>query len=230
MTAPTADQNELLRAARLLMATGGVREVRALNVDRYGTVSGYSDLAERVAEMAMELDRLGAPAVYITLNECNPALQARASHRLQHRAKITTSDNDIVRRRWLLVDFDPKRPAGISSTDAEHRRAISSACGAWDDLRGSLGDPVVCDSGNGAHLLYPLDLPSTVEATELVRQRLASIARWSAPDDVEVDLSVFNASRITKLYGTVARKGDHTPQRPHRLSRILEIPSGREIS
>ena len=31
-------------------------------------------------------------------------------------------------------------------------------------------------------------------------------------------------ARITKLYGTMTRKGDHTPERPHRRSRILEIP------
>jgi hypothetical protein len=41
---------------------------------------------------------------------------------------------------------------------------------------------------------------------------------------VKVDQTVFNASRIVKLYGTVARKGDHTPDRPHRLSRILVAP------
>ena len=33
---------------------------------------------------------------------------------------------------------------------------------------------------------------------------------------------MFNAARIVKAYGTVARKGDDIPERPHRLSRILE--------
>ena len=38
---------------------------------------------------------------------------------------------------------------------------ISAACGAWDDLWGAgFPDPVVGDSGNGTHLLYPVDLPN----------------------------------------------------------------------
>jgi hypothetical protein len=43
-------------------------------------------------------------------------------------------------------------------------------------------------------------------------------------DRVHLGASVYNASRIVKLWGTVARKGDHIPERPHRLSRILELP------
>ncbi len=34
-----------------------------------------------------------------------------------------------------------------------------------------------------------------------------------------------NAARIWKAYGTVARKGDSILGRPHRISRILEVPS-----
>jgi hypothetical protein len=38
---------------------------------------------------------------------------------------------------------------------------ISAACGAWDDLWGAgFPDPVLGDSGNGTHLLYPVDLPN----------------------------------------------------------------------
>ena len=32
----------------------------------------------------------------------------------------------------------------------------------------------------------------------------------------------FNPARIWKLYGTLAAKGDPTPERPHRLSRLVE--------
>jgi hypothetical protein len=41
---------------------------------------------------------------------------------------------------------------------------------------------------------------------------------------VIVDESTSNASRICKLYGTLTRKGDATPDRPHRYSSILEQP------
>ena len=42
---------------------------------------------------------------------------------------------------------------------------------------------------------------------------------------VALDVSVFNAARIWKVYGTMACKGDNLPERPHRLSRLLDVPS-----
>src|SRR5262249_10794470 len=131
---------------------------------------------------------------------------------------------DVVRRRWLLLDFDPIRPAGISSTDAEHGRAMTIACGAWDDLRGYLGDPVIGDSANGAHLLYPLELPNDRQTAELVKRVVKGVAARCGTDDTAVDLTVFNAARIVKLYGTKVCKGDDLLERPHRRSRLLEVP------
>lgn len=40
---------------------------------------------------------------------------------------------------------------------------------------------------------------------------------------------MFNLARIVKLYGTMARKGDNTADRPHRKSRVLEIPSALQV-
>ena len=45
---------------------------------------------------------------------------------------------------------------------------------------------------------------------------------------VKVDTTTFNPARIVKLYGTPARKGDSTEDRPHRLARLLEVPNERE--
>jgi hypothetical protein len=59
---------------------------------------------------------------------------------------------------------------------------------------------------------------------------LAALGRYCAPDDVSVDASVFNPARITKLYGTMTCKGDSTPDRPHRRSRILEIPARLQVT
>jgi hypothetical protein len=223
--APVSPREEILRTCRLLMASGEVHEVRVLNAGRAGTVSGYFDDHEALADAALGYDGR-APGVYITLNPVIPALLARAANRLQERARVTTSDDDILHRRWLLMDFDPVRPAGISSTNQQHGRAISVACAAWDDLRSAgFPDPVVADSGNGAHLLHRLDLPNDPRATEMVKGVLAGVAAHCGTGDINIDQAVFNAGRIVKLYGTVTRKGDNTPERPHRRSRLLEIPT-----
>lgn len=216
---------QIRRAAELIMGPGSVHELRIPKAGREKTISGYFNDPLKLAQCAADLDGTGKYAgVYITLNPCNPALLARCCNRVRPYAEVTTSDHDILKRCWLLIDCDPKRPAGISSTDREHGRAITTACGAWDDLRGAgFGDPVVADSGNGGHLLYRVDLPNDSRATDLIQRVLIGVAARCAPDDVDIDLTVYNPARICKLYGTMARKGDSTPDRPHRRSCILEI-------
>ena len=218
---------QIRQAAELIMEPGSVHELRIPKAGREKTISGYFDDPLKLAQCAADLDVTGRYAgVYITLNPCNPALLARCCNRVRPYAEVTTSDLDILKRCWLLIDCDPKRPAGISSTDKEHGRAITTACGAWDDLRGAgFGDPVVADSGNGGHLLYRLDLPNDQRATDLIQRVLIGIAARCAPDDVDIDLTVYNPARICKLYGTMSRKGDSTTDRPHRRSSLLEIPT-----
>jgi hypothetical protein len=53
---------------------------------------------------------------------------------------------------------------------------------------------------------------------------LAALAARFNNDAVKVDCSVFNAGRITKLYGSVACKGDNIPATPWRASRLLKVP------
>ncbi len=103
-----------------MSGTAAVTELRALNVGGQGTVSGYFDDHEKLAHAAAVYSGK-ASGIYFTLNPVNPDLLARAVNCCKKYAKNTTKDADIVRRRWLLVDLDPKRPAGISSTDAEHQ-------------------------------------------------------------------------------------------------------------
>jgi hypothetical protein len=84
--------------------------------------------------------------------------------------------------------------------------------------------PLVADSGNGAHLGYLVDLPNDDASTALLRCCLEALALRFNDDAVRVDVTTFNAARIWKLYGTLAAKGDATPDRPHRLARLLDAP------
>ena len=86
------------------------------------------------------------------------------------------------------------------------------------------GLPIIADSGNGAHLLYKVDLANDQEALSFVSGALAELSRRYSDEAVKVDVTSANAARIWKAYGTVARKGDTIPGRSHRISRILEVP------
>lgn len=216
--------NDILTAISLLHEPGSVFEVRIPEAGRSGTVSGYFDDPSKAAQAVAAWD--GKANVYITLNPANPALLARAANRLKERAKSTTQDHDILRRRWLLVDCDPVKPAGVSASDEEKEAAWLKAQEVQQYLTGEgWPEPVVADSGNGYHLLYQIDLPNDDKSRLLVQDCLEALALRFDDEKVAIDTSVFNAARITKLYGTLAVKGDSTPDRPHRRSKILEVPA-----
>jgi hypothetical protein len=220
----TADRAVIEATAATLFQPGTVAELRILDTPR-GTVSGYFDSPDPFVQAAAAWSGK-APAVYCTLNPCVPALFARAANRLKERAKTTTSDADIVQRVWFSLDLDPVRPAGISSTDAEHDAAHhrAEACTAWLTQRG-WPLPVAADSGNGAHRLYKINLPNDEASRELLKRCLEALVMYFTDDVVSLDEGVFNAARIWKVYGTMACKGDDLPERPHRLARLLDVPA-----
>jgi len=211
----------------VLSTLGQVVEVRALAEN--GTHSGYFTDFEALSRQVEALD--ADPSVhgcYVTLNEVNPALLARRANRIKlhlTRADATTGDADIVRRRWLPVDIDPVRPSGVSSTGTEHELALTKATeiAAWLSGLG-FPEPVRGDSGNGAHLLYRIDLPNDKQSTKLVKTVLSALDKRFSASGVSVDPANYNAGRIWKLYGTVTRKGDDTAERPHRRSQIISVP------
>jgi hypothetical protein len=92
-----ADRAEIQKALSLLHTPGSVVELRILDTGRTATVSGYFDDVAGLTEAAAHWSGK-APAVYITLNACKPALLARAANRLIERAQQTTADHDIVTR------------------------------------------------------------------------------------------------------------------------------------
>jgi P4 family phage/plasmid primase-like protien len=130
----------------------------------------------------------------------------------------------VLKRIWLPVDLDAIRPKGISATDAEHEAALGRATQIRGALRdGGWPDPVFGDSGNGAHLLCRIELPP--DDGGLVKRCLQALAFRFDHDAIAIDQAVFNPARIWKLYGTLARKGDHTTDYPHRLARLLSVPT-----
>jgi hypothetical protein len=215
------DAAEIKRAVSVLC--NGFTELRILSGKLVW--SGYYKDYELLAIDAIKQNP-HSDGIYIILNTIQPDLFARSANRLKN-AKNTTQDSDILTRRWLPIDFDPNRPAGISSTDAEHNAAIEAACACRDWLTGygvSDNSIILADSGNGAHVLVRLpDIPN-VSTDGMVKQILQALSDYLTTDKVSVDLKTFNAARIWKLYGTVARKGDSTDDRPHRQSRILSMP------
>ena len=224
------DQQAIIEAVKLLHP-GRVVELRILNLDgRSGMASGYFDQPALLAQAAVRCNRR-AEGLYITLNPVKTSLMGRASNHVLERAKDTTKDGDVLRRAWFPIDLDPARPSGISSSEDEHQAALEQARRVREWLGSEWGwhAPIFADSGNGAHLLYAIDLPNDAASTDLLKRCLGALASRFTTEAVTLDQSVYNAARIWKLYGTVARKGEHLPERPHRRAQIISAPDPVEL-
>ncbi|MCA1917192.1 hypothetical protein [Methanospirillum hungatei] len=218
-------KEQIRQALSLLFQEGSVVELRALG-ER--THYGYYTDHDKLARDAAILDSTpGMSGIYVTLNRVNPVLISRCANRIKKagQREPQTADGDIIRRSWLPIDIDPVRPAGISSSDEEHTAALAKAAEVKEYLT-SLGwpDPISADSGNGAHLLYQIDLPITPENGTLIKDCLLALDQKFSDEKTTIDTSVANPARIWKLYGTRSKKGDHTPERPHRIAQIISIP------
>lgn len=235
-TTPLFDAVEVQKAIAVIVAPGNVFEVRILDPRRSGrsyaprVIYGYFDDPGKVPEALNTLQLEGAKGIYVTMNPVNGALLAR-SHNKFTEAKDghATADKDILCRRWLLVDIDPKRPAGISASDEEKEHAHDQVRAIYSHLKAAgWPEPVAADSGNGYHLLYRVDLPMD---SETVKRCLMGLDERFSDEKTSVDTTVFNPARIVKLYGTKAEKGDDCPAlgRPHRFSRILLLPENIEV-
>ena len=143
-----ADASDIRQALEIILEPDTVAELRMLGTNQ-GTVSGYFDDLDPMAREAKQWSGK-APAIYLTLNPVNPALLSRAINRVQKYAKATTSDNDILYRRWFGIDLDPVRPSGIPSTDQEHQHALLRLDQVRDYLSAQgWSQPISADSGNG---------------------------------------------------------------------------------
>lgn len=227
----------ILDSLRVLCRVPGVHELRCLGFKpRFGRpqiVSGYYDDLEAMARDADAYDGAGCKGIYLTLNPVNPDLLARAENRAREGVgdDDLTKDRHVLRRIWLPVDADPVRVTGVSSTDAEHGAALERCRRVrewlWQEFQ--FPAPVFADSGNGGHLDYAIDLPNDDDARDLVHACLKALKAKFSDDLVKVDESNHNSARIWKVYGTLACKGDDTKVRPHRRSRILEVPERLQV-
>lgn len=145
-------------------------------------------------------------------------------------ARETTADKDVLRRRWLPIDIDPKRPAGIMASAVERQAAgsVGKRVRAYLEEQG-WPDGLVVMSGSGYHLDYLIDLPNDEASRDLLKRLLEKLAEQFSTDDVTIDTSLYNAARISKVPGTMVCKGDAIADRPHRRSCLTHRPQDLEV-
>lgn len=219
------NETEVRKAVAVLHPDGAHFEVRFVDGkwNMAGIFSGADALVSELKRVKVTRPNVN---VYMTLNRIDEACYDRKHHDhfIEYQAP-TVSDNDVIGYEWLLIDVDPLRPSGTSSTNEQLEKSKVTARNiyAWLRDRGWY-DPVIALSGNGTHLLYKIALKNEPERKKLVEKVLQTIGAFYSDSEMNIDLTTFNPSRVCKLYGTKARKGADTEKRPHRMSQIIYVP------
>ena len=204
-------------------------EIRLLGKSTYsGYFKDVNVLIERLRPMLdyKNTQYYGNLQAYFTLNEIKDELYSREQcDTFVKSPKSTTTDGDVCRRRFIMLDFDPCRVAGVSASDDEFEKSHLKAIEVYRYLMDQgFKEPIITKSGNGFHEYLPCDMPSDDAHTDLIKRFLKSLGKMFSDADVEIDEKVYNNARVDKLVGTWAKKGSDSKNRRWRMATFAKIP------
>ena len=206
---------------------GEVCEVRCIDANKTAPImSGYYKSIDNLIRDICKVSLDERYQIYFILNrikdECYDRKQCE--HMMQKPAN-TTNDKDIEGIKWIFIDFDANHSAGIGSTDAQVELAKKKAHEVCKFLRDNgFSKPVVGMSGNGFHAYVRCNLANNDESENLIRKFTSALGMLFSDDDIKIDPATKNASRLGKIFGTMARKGRNSTERPWRYSKLIQIP------
>ena len=213
----------------IFVKDNGFTEVRILGRFQY---SGYFNNVDSLINSIKQYAEMDDEQIYFVLNKIDEACFGRQqSGKFVKSPKITTNDNDIVKRCYVFVDFDPVRKSGTNASNEEFEEAHKRAQDVFRFLRDKgFSEPIISKSGNGLHLTYKVDLSNDEKTTETIKRFYEYLASVYSDDKVDIDTKVFNLARLCKLYGTMAKKGANLQDRPWRMSEIIYVPKEIKIT
>jgi len=173
--------------------------------------SSTNELKQAFEEKAIKLNEEG----YNIYTVMNPIKTTFTGH--------SVGDDDIDHRDLLLIDIDRANTSKEPANEAELVAAeiLGKEISTYLNENG-WGAPIKMLSGNGYHLYYILnELTNDDIHTDLVKSLLKELAIKFNNDVVKVDKVVYNASRITKVPGTMAYKGAASKERPYRMAKVM---------
>lgn len=226
------DAEQIRDGLAVLVEDGDLHELRIPDFEfkKKNVLAGwFSDRDQMACWLAHYSTK--CPGVFLTVNPVQgEVIKPQFRNVMFKNVKRATNDSQISRRTQFLIDIDPVRvdenqtkleDQKVCATDSEKAKARSVMLGVLKFLTES-GWPgaYIIDSGNGSMLRYLVNLPNDLDTKRLSRDALAALAAKFPPDGASIDTTVFNASRICKMPGTMNCKGENTAERPWRMSRI----------
>lgn len=175
--------------------------------------AGTADLKAAFERQALALNAQGYN-IYMVMNPIRADFVGSGS----------AKDTDIQHRQLLLIDIDRIGDTSLPANQAELDAAKALALEVRAHLQNrNWPPPILMLSGNGYHLYYRLNQLSNDKASEeLICTTLKQLALKFNNQIVGIDTTVYNASRITKVPGTLMRKGLATEDRPYRMAEVCD--------
>lgn len=149
---------------------------------------------------------------------------------------------DVLEYRILCFDVDFKQPIVGGSrlrrpTSNVERSLVNQVQQNVQSGLAQLGwpPPIIADTGNCCHLLNRIQLPPTDASYELLRRLLRGlnaafgVKRPDGEQLVEIDDMLAGRVQPLRFYGGRNRKGEPTPDRPHRESGMCYLPPKLDI-
>lgn len=218
------DVVELRKWWDIFVGDGNFTEIRIIGRFQY---SGYFKDFDNLCAQLEPYTNMDDEQIYFVLNSIDKDCYARPQcEKFVKSPKTTTTDSDVIRKKFLLLDFDPIRKSQTNSSDAQFELAHKKAQDVYRFLIREHGftDSIICISGNGWHILVPVDLPCDDETNKIVKNFYTYMGSIFSDNEVEFDEKVYTNARLTKLYSTWAKKGANLPSNPWRQSKIVYIP------
>ena len=215
------DFDEIRKWHSIFKPNNELFEIRVLGDKTYSAY--FTDIEEAIKQ----LPKYDNSQIYFTVNKVNDACASRKQFNNFMLVQGTaTSKNDITRRLFIPIDIDVERPSGICSTNEEKEYAHQKALTVFKFLKeNNFAEPVICDSSSGYHIYYPVDMEADQQSESDVKKFFGILSNFFTDERVKIDRQVGDANRIMRLCGTWSRKGRNTPERPHRMAKILRYPS-----
>lgn len=220
------DERGIRRWWSLERNNGNLTEVRAI-----GNGLTYSGYFKSIDNLIKEIRPLTDMNLYYVLNSIDDACYSREQcEKMVKKPKNTTQDKEIIGRDFIVIDLDPIRPTGVNATDEELQKSKDTANRIYKYLRDEGFQSIIVNtSGNGVHIKIPVALMNTDDNTELVKRFLNQLSLMFSDENVDVDTSCFNASRLIKIPHTYSRKGVSNSRcvntdRPQRQSVYVSVP------
>lgn len=223
------DKVELRKWWDIFVGDGNFTEIRILGKFQY---SGYFKSFDNLCKQLEPYTEMDNEQIYFVLNRIDESCYARPQcEKFIKSVKVSTNDNDIISRHFVMIDCDPIRKSSVNSNEFEFNCAMQKARDIFRFLReNGFQDAIVCHSGNGAHLQLLVDLPNDDETTEILKRFYKYLGQMFTDEHVDIDQKVFNLARLCKVYSTVAKKGANITDRPWRQSKILYVPKELKVT